>query len=306
MAVRHIDAWKRLGADLTVYSRSPERGAAFAAEHGIAAAPDPEALLADADVLDVCTPTDTHADWIRRSAAAGRHVICEKPLARTYEEGRAALDACQAAGVRLFAAHVLRFFPAYVAAHEHVRSGRIGRVRRMRLTRTGEYPAWGDWFADPARSGGVIVDLGIHDLDYARWVAGEVVRVEASTGSGPDRGLPLTGTVHLHHENGAETEVVARWEVPGTEFHTTMEVEGDEGSLHLDSLPTPVLTDGSGRRLFEDDFSVEPYTAQLAEFSEALTKGTPPRVTAEDGLAALAIALDAERSASGQRSAQGR
>jgi myo-inositol 2-dehydrogenase/D-chiro-inositol 1-dehydrogenase len=298
MAVKHVLAWQRLGADILVHSRSAGRRDAFAREHGVTAVADRDELYAQAELIDICTPTDTHASLVLQAAATGRDVVCEKPLARTFDDAKQMIDTCRSAGVRLFVGHTLRYFPAYEHARELVVAGRIGRVRSVKLLRNGEYPHWGEWFGDPARSGGVIVDLGIHDIDYARWVAGDVIRVSASEEKA-EGGLPITGTVHLTHANGAESEIVARWDHVGAEFHTTLEIVGEEGELRFDSLPNPVLTDGAGTKLYVDDFSVEPYTAQLGEFVSVLRVGGQPRVTPEDGLAALAIALDAERSASG-------
>ncbi|WP_020579859.1 Gfo/Idh/MocA family protein [Actinopolymorpha alba] len=296
MARTHTAAWQRLGVDVVVFSRSAERGQAFAAEHGVTAITDQAELLARVGVVDICTPTDTHAELAQQAAAAGRHVICEKPLARTYTEGRAMIDACASAGVGLFAAQVLRYFPAYVAARDAMRSGRIGEPKQLRFWRTVESPAAATWFRDLARSGGVLVDLAIHDLDFARWLAGDVTQVLGQTTPGND-GPPVHSSATLTHAGGVTSEVTAIWDVPGTALRSTFEISGDEGVLRFDSAPAPVLRDGSGTVLLEDDFSVDPYAEQLGEFLDAIAGRTQSRVSAEDGLVALTIALAGEESA---------
>lgn len=300
MAAAHVRAWHRLGIDVLVCSRSTERGARFARTHDVDFTCDSDTLLNEVDLVDVCTPTDTHAGLTIRAAAAGRHVICEKPLARDHASGERMLAACRSAGVRLFVGHTLRFVPAYAAAHALVREGRVGPVREVRLTRNGGLPG-GAWYADPARSGGVLVDLAIHDLDYARWIAGEVVGVDASLAVGPDGGPPISGEVRLDHATGAETAVRVAWETPDSPYRSTVWIRGEQGELWI-AEDSDVVTDESGRTVYEPDQATrdEPLHAlQFTEFLASLDGAAEPRVTAADGLVALGIALDAERSACG-------
>lgn len=305
MAQTHTVAWQRLGNPVVVHSRSVERGKAFAAEHGIATADDLAVLLNQVDVVDICTPTDTHAELTLLAAAAGRHVICEKPLARTPAQGRTMIDACRSAGVGLFPAQVLRFFPAYVMARNLVREGRIGQLQALRFERSNASPGVTTWFADIERSGGVLVDLAIHDIDFARWVAGDVTRVDAtadppgSASSADPADLPVARTARLTHASGLVSQVKAVWDVEGTPLRSRFELTGDKGVLRFDSLPSQVLTDGSGTVLFADDGTsgVDPFADQLAEFVAAFAGQVEPRVTADDGLMALALALAGEESA---------
>ncbi len=297
MGRRHAEAWHRLGAEVVVHSRSAERGRAFASEHGVRSVTEPAEVLAAADVVDICTPTDTHATLAHWAAGAGLHVVCEKPLARSAAEGQTMIDACVDAGVGLCVAQVQRYLPAYVAARDAVAAGRIGRPKEFTFFRQVESPGPQTWFADLARSGGVLVDLAIHDLDYARWVAGEVGEVAGSTAPRADPGSPLRSTATLTHVDGVTTRIEAVWDVPGTALRSTFELAGDEGVLRYDSAPTQILTDRTGAVVYADDGSVDPFVEQFAEFVTTFTGGVEPRVTAEDGLVALAIALAGEESA---------
>lgn len=297
MAKMHTAAWQALGADVLVHSRSPERGKAFAAAHGVTAVSDPAEVLKVAEIVDICTPTDTHADLAHRAAEAGLHVVCEKPLARDPAEGRAMIEACERAGVGLCVAQVLRFFPAYVATRDAIAAGRIGTPREFRFFRQVESPGAGTWFADADRSGGVLVDLAIHDIDFARWVAGEVTQVVGRSTLSLQAEPPIRATATLTHAGGPTSQVIAVWDVPGTPLRSTFELVGDEGVLRFDSLPKPVVTDGSGAVVFAEDGSVDPFAEQLREFVAAFDGKGQPRVTAGDGLMALTIALAAARSA---------
>src|SRR5690606_8031401 len=115
------------------------------------------------------------------AAAAGKHVFCEKPISISIEDAKAMVEACEKAGVTLMVGHVLRFFPEYDAARDAVAGGRLGDPKVIRATRASAFPTWGsdNWFADESRSGGPIVDLIIHDIDWIRWTFGEVQRVYA-------------------------------------------------------------------------------------------------------------------------------
>nr|WP_272955939.1 Gfo/Idh/MocA family oxidoreductase [Actinopolymorpha rutila] len=206
------------------------------------------------------------------------------------------IDACIDAGVGLCVAQVLRYFPAYVVARDAIAAGRIGRPEEFTFFRQAESPGAQTWFADVARSGGLLVDLAIHDLDYARWVAGEVSEVVGRTTPRSGPGAPLRSNATLTHADGVTTRVEAVWDVPGTEVRSTFELAGDEGVLRFDSA-APVVTDGTGAVVYADDGSIDPFAEQFAEFVTAFTGGPEPRVTAEDGLIALAIALGAEESA---------
>jgi predicted dehydrogenase len=305
MGHQHMAAWRRLGIPVLVHSRDAARREAFAAEHGITAVADRAELLDRVSIVDVCTPTDTHEAVTLEAAAAGRDVICEKPIARTPAAARAMIDACRSAGVGLFPAQVLRFFPAYVRTREAVLAGRIGNLTKLRFFRINASPGHDTWFVDVARSGGVLVDLAIHDLDFARWVAGEVTQVvgqyEPFTASAPAAGPDdfARSSAVLTHEGGVRSEVTGLWDVPGTELRSTFEIEGDEGVLRFDSATGPgaVVTDGAGEVVYADDGSVDPYAEQLAEFVAAFDGRVESRVTADDGLVALTIALAGGESA---------
>lgn len=133
--------------------------------------PTIEALFeeAEVDVIDICVPTYLHRGYVETAARAGKHVICEKPMARTLADAQAMIDVCEENGVRLFIAQVLRFFPQYRKAYELLQAGAVGQVGTVRTTRGGVFPtSWNDWYASAENSGTLIVDMIIHDFDFLR------------------------------------------------------------------------------------------------------------------------------------------
>jgi myo-inositol 2-dehydrogenase/D-chiro-inositol 1-dehydrogenase len=289
IAAPHLWSWRRLGLDVLLFSTNPNV-AEVAAGHGAAAVPSLAELLDRADVVDVCTPTPSHPGIAAAAAAAGRPIVCEKPLARTAVEARAMVTSCAEAGVALYPAHVVRYFPEYAAAQRSVVAGDIGTPTRLILSRRSAAPDRA-WFADPARSGGVVLDQLIHDLDYARWVAGEVVTVRARIVNGR-RAPEQRASVQLIHAGGAVSELTGEWGGPEVAFAASFTVVGTTGEIG--SAPAGAGTPSVLPRWQTDD---SPYLAQAAEFLAALRGGPKPRVSAADGVAAVAIAEAALRAA---------
>jgi predicted dehydrogenase len=163
-----------------------------------------------------------------------------------------------------------------------------------------------NWFLDFERSGGMILDLMIHDFDYARWVAGDVTRVFCKHIGDPritpgDHALAI-----LTHANGAISHVEGSWAYPPPTFRTQFEIAGSGGLLvHNSDASAPIAAywhkgddDAAGEVPVPASPLLEsPYVTQIRAFYDHLTKGTPIPVTAEDALAALEIALAAIESA---------
>jgi predicted dehydrogenase len=302
----HLGAWRRLGVPrLAVYDVHPERASQCASAVGAEAATTLAELIAGVDVVDICTPTDDHRATAEAAAAAGRHVICEKPIARSVTDALALTDACRRAGVRLFVAHVTRYFPEYVAAQAAVAAGRIGRPAVLRLRRESSRPskAATSWIFDEARSGGLILDLMIHDFDFARWIAGEVAsvmarRVRDASGRDVDYAVAI-----LRHASGALSHVTGAWSYPPPVFRTGFELAGDAGLIEYESVDQqPIaryLPPGTGEEFLglpASPLADDPFVQELGDFASALSTGAAPRVSAEDGIAALRIALAAVES----------
>ncbi|GAA3341660.1 Gfo/Idh/MocA family oxidoreductase [Curtobacterium pusillum] len=303
IAYAHMPGLLRLGP-VTVYALDggSELAAAFtsaaeAACSSITVVDSLDDLLAVVDVVDVVTPTFAHAEVVRAALAAGKDVISEKPLARTDADAADLAERARDAGRRLYPAHVVRFFPAYVRLKEAVTTGLLGDLAVLRFVRSGAFPTRTPWFADRALSGGIIMDQMIHDLDIARWVAGDVVRVSAVSVRGGENAAPVEAAhVLLTHASGAITHVAGIWGPPHLGFSTEYSVTGTLGSLshssraeqdYVTDLATQDALDGF---LPQIDPADDPYGTELEEFTAAFAGGPDPRVSAEDGIEAVRIA----------------
>jgi predicted dehydrogenase len=309
MGQAHAAAWKNLarnGAQLAGFQSARGSSAqALAAHYGVKHYGDYAALLADVDIVDLCVPTDVHMDMTVRAAQAGKHVICEKPIALTLEDGRVMIDACEKAGVRLFIGHVLRFVPEYTSAQAVVASGQIGKPAVIRLTRASYRPrkAADNWFVDEARSGGMILDLMIHDYDYARWLAGDVTRVYARSA----RALRPNAEgdyalVTLRFASGVIAHIEGGWAYPPGFFRTSIDIAGTDGLLEWSSdrtqpIQTHLMADSTGQAAevgMPPSLELEsPFDAQLRHFYDAVVNNLPFSITARDALAALQVGLAA-------------
>lgn len=299
----HAEAWRRTPAQVVAFvARDGDTEAvALAEQYRVRLATRLEDVLSDVDVVDICTPTDLHPEFTIRAAAAGKHVICEKPLALTVQDGRRMIEACRSRGVRLFVGHVLRFFPEYRAARDAAYRGDIGQPAVLRLSRCAFQPRKAEnWFLDPARSGGMMMDLMIHDFDFARWIAGDVVKVFARStrDSAPESGLNHA-LVILTHKSGAISHVEGSWSFPPPTFRTRFEIAGSKGLIVFDSpsaasIVTYTHSQNGGQRqevpLPRSPLLDSPYAAELRSFASALAGGPEPPVTADDALAAVQIA----------------
>ncbi|NLF01930.1 MAG: Gfo/Idh/MocA family oxidoreductase [Anaerolineales bacterium] len=307
MGMHHLQCWKQLPVEIMgVYDPLSERAAKAAQECGGQACSGLAELVDQVDVVDVCTPTPFHKEAVLAAAAAGKHVVCEKPLARHLADAEQMVAACEAAGVRLFVAHVVRFFRQFSQAKALLDAGTLGRPGVIRTVRGGSAPSAPDrcWFLDFAHSGGVIMDLSIHDIDFARWCCGDVERVFA-------RGLTFADTrpndhalIVLRFKNGAIGHIEGSWAFPAGAFHTAFEIATDQGMIEYDSLnPAPLTvtvkpTDAPQAAGHTQSLSPlaewdDPYYQELAHFLDCLDSGEEFRVTAHDALEAVRVSLAA-------------
>lgn len=272
---------ERVGLDATVHT---ELGAAIEA--------------CDADGAVICTPTHTHRGLIETALDHGTAVFCEKPLAPSLAEANAIRDAVENADVPFVVGHVVRYFPEYVAAKREVDDGAVGRAGVARARRVSPVPDWGsdDWFAEAEKSGGVFVDMAIHDFDYLRWVWGDVERVFARTTGDPPA---QHGTATLRFESGAVGYVEASWAQPPTrELTMELELAGDDGVVRVNSDDaTPYRAFSGEDATVENTLAEDGYYRELARFLDCLESGADPDVGIDEATAALRLSVAARRSA---------
>src|ERR687895_1710978 len=251
----HLDAYANMPEVevVGVADALPETAAAGAAVVGARAYSSYEDLIAaeEVEIVDVCLPTSYHRELALKAAREGKHVILEKPIARTLEDAEAIIEAFPGGGGRLFVGHVLRFFPEFVRIKQMIDAGDLGTVGVARTSRRSPFlTGWNDWYADWRMSGGVLVDLVIHDFDFLRWSLGEVERVYAKGVMGREYNRLDYALVTLRFESGAIAHIEGQWGYPGP-FNYSIELAGSRALVAIDSTDPPQVrllggTTGSG------------------------------------------------------------
>jgi len=270
--------------------------------------PTLEALLA-AEQLDaavITSSTAAHADNVQQCAAAGLHVFCEKPLALSVEGCDRAIAATERAGVKLMIGHVRQFDAGHVEAKRLIESGAIGKPLVFRAI-SGDVDPPPPSFADPAVSGGLILDAMYHDLYLSRWLlADEVVRAYAEGGALVDKAIGEVGDVDnavvtLRFAGGSMgTLFVSRTTRYGHDLR--VEVIGDEGAVQIGYFrQTPVrLLDRQGvhhdmPRTTPDRLG-DAFVTELQVFVDCIRNDTIPPVTGYDSRATVAVGIAATQS----------
>lgn len=294
-----------------VSSRTVEKATALAKEVGAEPFSDAMALIRDprVEAVSITLPTHLHAEYVIPALEAGKHVLVEKPMGLSVAECDAMIAASRQSGKLLMVAHVLRFWPDYVALHDFLKTGQLGKPLSAKASRLCEQPTWGDWFTHPEWTGGEVLDLHIHDLDTFNWLFGTPKTIytlgQRGRFGGWDYALSLVdyGEVKGFAEGSAIMP-------QGYPFTMTLWVLCEKGSVEFtfraggeqvdsrDSAGVSLMVYEAGqppRRL-----TVEPgdgYAAEVAYFVKCVREGlTPVAGTAEQGRLAVQTALAARRS----------
>lgn len=289
-------------------SNAPALEAFTAQFSGVKGYVDYHDLLANPEVnaVVVVTPTSTHRDVVIAAAEANKAIFCEKPTALTLQATDEMLDAVSKAGVEFQVGFMRRFDKACLRAKQQIDAGVIGDVVMVRSIGRDPFRTSLE-FANPAMSGGLVVDMGIHDFDLLRWYTGdEIDRVYTEVASLVYPELQTVGDVDnamisVRFEHGALGNVeVSRTAAYGYDIQCN--IVGSKGSLQIGYLQeTAVLLlnrEGAHHDVvpyFQERFGPA-YTAQIASFVECLRDNKPFAVTPKDARAALQAALAATKS----------
>jgi predicted dehydrogenase len=275
----------------------PESLAALAERHGIPRTTgDWRELAADPsiDAVVIGTPNALHAPQAIACLEAGKHVLVEKPMARTLAEAEAMNAAAAASGASLMVAHCWRFHPDVRALRGRIERGELGRVVKTRGY--GVHAGWGPagWFTDPELAGGgALVDMGVHAIDTARYLLGD---------PSPERVCATVGTHYSEVAVDDDGILLISWSDGSNSI-----VESGWWQPHLAGLEadTEIYATGGYARVW--DFTEGPegyehcsqpmYSAQMAEFIEAVETGRRPRPDGDDGAVVMSVVDQAYRSA---------
>jgi predicted dehydrogenase len=262
-----------------------------------------EALLAnpEIDIIYNSLPNHLHAEWTIKALQAGKHVLCEKPLALTLEEVDEMSKASQETGRILMEAFMYRHHPQTIKVKELVDSGELGKLQFIRGSYTYTLTREGNYRAIKEMGGGSIWDVGCYPISYARLIAGEEpVEVFGWQVEGPG-GFEQTFVGQMRFPNNVLFQFDSSFKAP---LRATMEIVGTEASL---SIPTPfkpnlssklILTDGDRARTMRIK-GEELYRGEVENMVDAILLGRPPRVTLKDSrgniTAILALLESAKR-----------
>lgn len=283
-----------------------DRAGKLSADIGGRVTPDMEEAFAsdDVDVALIALPTGLHRMGVETAATYRKHIFCEKPIARTNEDAQAMVRICEDAGVALMVGHVVRFFSEYMRIKEVLEAGTLGQISMVRGARLNP-PVMerSPWFADVEKSGGVVLDLMIHEIDTFRWFFGEVERVYA-------HGLSFTewhtkrdhSVAALRFRNGVIAHCEASW--AHSAFRTSIEVAGEHGLLRQNSVDSATLVleettgveydPGIGQKskafTYTRPTNEPPHLRELLCFIDCLRTGKPVPVDGHEAARTLAVA----------------
>jgi predicted dehydrogenase len=283
---------------------SREDGRAATAAKGLAiprAYGSYEALLADPDIdaVYIPLPNHLHAEWTIAAARAGKHVLCEKPLALSAAQAQGMVDACRDAGVLLMEAFMYRQHPSWVAALELVRSGRIGRLQAV--------DSWFSYFNDDQRNirnvsdagGGALYDIGCYSVNLSRMLfAAEPTRVQASITRDPVLRVDTVTSAILDFEGGVATFTCST----RAESDQRVDIYGTDGRISIE-IPFNIPPDRPSRIFLTagGDPPVEPatetftfdaadsYACEADRFADAVLDGIPLPVEPQDAVANMRV-----------------
>jgi predicted dehydrogenase len=241
------------------------------------------------DAVDICLPTDEHAPAATAALRAGKHVLTEKPIALDAATAETLIREAERSGRLLMAAHVLRFFPAYEALAESLRAG--SPVRSALFRRRCAAPVWSPWLKDPARSGGGIMDLLIHDADFCISLWGMPEAVHARGYRDLTRGIDVIHADLVYPDLGPVV-ITGGWHHPGhypfsMEFTVTTDAATvDWAGKTNDFRVYPAEGDPRSVPLPEKD----PFAAELAYFADCAVRNlTPDRCPPAQSAQAVAL-----------------
>jgi len=287
---------------VAIGSRDATRARVVADELGIPTAHSSyESLLADpaVDAVYIPLPNHLHAEWATAAARAGKHVLCEKPLAMTAGDAQAMVDIFAAAGLHLMEAFMYRQHPSWIAVRELVSSGRIGRLTAIQ--------SWFSYFNDDRTNirnireagGGALFDVGCYSVNLSRMLFGtEPTRVEASITRDPHSGVDILTSGILEFGDGVATFTCSIRAEDDQRVH----VYGTEGRISVGipfnippDRPTQVFVTAGGDPPVAPSTEVltfetaDPYTAEVEIFAAAILDDLPTPVPPEDAVANLRV-----------------
>lgn len=295
-------------AEVVAVMNPSERGQSFAKNYNVSAVSDDPDIVFKNDEVEavlICSPSDTHAEYIHRAAQAGKAIFCEKPLDLSLPKIEEIISVTSRHQVPLFVAFNQRFDPDFAKIKSIVTDGGIGDLRMIKITSRDPAPPPIDYIKS---SGGMFLDMTIHDFDMARYLANSEVNEVYAVGKNlvdpaiGEAGDIDSAVVILRFENDV-TAVIENSRQAAYGYDQRLEVFGSQGMAMADHtkkdnhvLLNEVGIHQSRPMDFFMDRYVDSYLNELNAFIQAIAQGKPQPVTGDDGLKATKIALAANQS----------
>lgn len=287
------------------YDEDDERARHVATQQHVKCFGSADALLSERlDGVIVCAANAHHRRWVEAAAGNVRAILCEKPIATTLADAQAMIDLCVQRATKLQIAFPVRFAPPVQWLKALLDRGDLGRIYAVQTTNHGGMP--GGWFVDPTLAGGgAVMDHTVHVIDLLRWFWNtEVTEVYAEVGVNllhPDLGIDDVGLLSFTLANGVYGTLDTSWSRPlshPVRGDVKIEVMAENGVVYLDAFRQhlTVSSNQTGRSRWEG-WGSNMDQGLVDDFVDLLHSGREPSISGEDGLAALAVALAAYRSA---------
>lgn len=274
-------------------SRDPERGRAGAAEFGAQRSGSYEDVVnaPDVDVVYIPLPNSLHREWTTRAAEAGKHILCEKPLAPTVADCEAMVAACQRHGVHLVEAFMYRYHPLWNIVRSAVDSGRIGQIRTFHAAFSFSIASGPNIRLSPELGGGALQDIGCYCINVARWFLGEPTRVRGVTIDNHGVGVDTHAAAALEYASGAVAALTCSFDSAPQQI---VEIVGDKGRIEVE--PSFVPSENTRIRIVDADGDhtqaapvANSYALEVEAMERRIREGAPVLTPGSDAAATQAI-----------------
>ncbi len=267
----------------------------------------------EVDIIDICVPTFLHTEYAVSAMKKGRHVFIEKPLCLTNEEAQLLIKTKEECGVYVQVGQVVRFWDEYRWIKKTLESGEYGKLKSVVFSRISAVPKWSweDWYRDYTKSGSVVLDLHIHDIDFVRYLMGEPEKVTATAARDGKGEIQQVFTTYEYEDAVITAE--GCWDYPENfPFSGSFRAKFEKATAVYDGNILTVYKENGGRIIpefgergvYEDVvYSISdlgPYYKEIRYFAECVTNKTEPnRATLEEGAKSVALALEEIKLAGG-------
>ena len=312
----HADAYQALGSKVRVAAvadkdliKAEQLAKGFRAQ----VFDDAEELMkAELDIVDICLPTFLHEQFVIAAAGYGKHVFCEKPIALSLEAADRMIAETKKAGVKFMVGQCIRFWPEYVAVRERLAEGDLGSIKVITAGRIASAPnwSWDNWILQPDLSGGAVIDLHIHDVDFVNALIPGTAQIVSAVGSNSQREALDHISTLIDYGDGVVASIEGNWLVPDSyPFTMALKVVCEQGTIEFVSrgidvgnrdesaVNVMVYKQGQAPEVVGIPERKDAYLAEIEYFVDCVLKGQDPAiVTAQDARESLALVLAAKRS----------